>query len=130
MTDDRVDVAKVMRLQSMLGAVLDEVRAAPPEEPTSSSAADLTRRAVVEVGSAVPDAELAELGKLVGALDRNLSLGESRVIDAQLIGWLGGLAMQCQWENLRSAVASDQERLLHARDDAALEAKRLARGAL
>ena len=124
-----VDRAKLLRLQSMLGAVLDEVRAVSPEDPATATAADLTRRALVEVGSAVPDAALTELGALFGNVDADLTVGECRVIDAQLLGWLGGVAMQSQWEGLRSVIAGEQEQLQRAQADAALEARRRERGA-
>ena len=123
-----IDPAKLMRLQSMLGAVLDEMRPVSPEDPAAAAAAAQARRAVVEVGSALPDRELAELGLLIGPIDAALTIGESRVIEAQLLGWLGGLEIQHRWEGLQAMMAVDRQRALRDQEEVASEARRRARG--
>jgi hypothetical protein len=85
---------------------------------------------VVEVGSAVPEAELGELGALVGDVDQRLSLGETRVLDAQLVGWLDGLALAHQLEGAQAAVALELQRVRELQSAASLEARRQARSML
>ena len=85
--------AKVMRIGSMVKALLEEVRAAPLDEPSRERLAEIYERSVVELADALSPDLQEELRTL--ALPFNdgeiPSEGEIRVAKAQLVGWLEGL---------------------------------------
>jgi hypothetical protein len=85
--------AKVMRIGSMVKALLEEVRAAPLDEPSRERLAEIYERSVVELAGALSPDLQEELRTL--ALPFNdgeiPSEGEIRVAKAQLVGWLEGL---------------------------------------
>ena len=85
--------AKVMRIGSMVKALLEEVRAAPLDEPSRERLAEIYERSVVELAEALSPDLQEELRSL--ALPFNdgeiPSEGEIRVAKAQLVGWLEGL---------------------------------------
>jgi hypothetical protein len=85
--------AKVMRIGSMVKALLEEVRAAPLDEPSRERLAEIYERSVVELSEALSPDLQQELKSLAlpfqdGAVP---SEGEIRVAKAQLVGWLEGL---------------------------------------
>jgi hypothetical protein len=85
--------AKVMRIGSMVKALLEEVRAAPLDEPSRERLAEIYERSVVELSEALSPDLQEELKTLAlpfqdGAVP---SEGEIRVAKAQLVGWLEGL---------------------------------------
>jgi proteasome activator-like protein len=85
--------AKVMRIGSMVKALLEEVRAAPLDEPSRERLAEIYERSVVELSEALSPDLQEELKSLAlpfqdGAVP---SEGEIRVAKAQLVGWLEGL---------------------------------------
>ena len=85
--------AKVMRIGSMVKALLEEVRAAPLDEPSRERLAEIYERSVVELSGALSPDLQEELKSLTlpfqdGAVP---SEGEIRVAKAQLVGWLEGL---------------------------------------
>ena len=85
--------AKVMRIGSMVKALLEEVRTAPLDEPSRERLAEIYERSVVELAGALSPDLQEELRTL--ALPFNdgeiPSEGEIRVAKAQLVGWLEGL---------------------------------------
>ena len=85
--------AKVMRIGSMVKALLEEVRTAPLDEPSRERLAEIYERSVVELAEALSPDLREELRSL--ALPFNdgeiPSEGEIRVAKAQLVGWLEGL---------------------------------------
>ncbi len=85
--------AKVMRIGSMVKALLEEVRAAPLDEPSRERLAEIYERSVVELSEALSPDLQEELKSLAlpfqdGAVP---SESEIRVAKAQLVGWLEGL---------------------------------------
>ena len=91
--DSVTSPAKVMRIGSMVKALLEEVRAAPLDEPSRERLAEIYERSVVELAEALSPDLQQELRTL--ALPFNdgdiPSEGEIRVAKAQLVGWLEGL---------------------------------------
>ena len=91
--DSVTSPAKVMRIGSMVKALLEEVRAAPLDEPSRERLAEIYERSVVELADALSPDLQEELRTL--ALPFNdgeiPSEGEIRVAKAQLVGWLEGL---------------------------------------
>ncbi len=85
--------AKVMRIGSMVKTLLDEVRAAPLDEPSRERLAEIYERSIVELSEALSPDLQQELKML--ALPFNdgevPTEGEIRVVQAQLVGWLEGL---------------------------------------
>lgn len=85
--------AKVMRIGSMVKALLEEVRAAPLDEPSRERLAEIYERSVVELADALsPDLrQELQLLALPFSDDGVPSESEIRVAKAQLVGWLEGL---------------------------------------
>jgi hypothetical protein len=122
--------SKLLRLEAMLSAMLDEVRLLDAGGPTPVAAAEATRRACAEVGSAVSDEELEELGSLVGSLAELDSAGTLRVVDAQLVGWLRGRALQAEWSAMQAVVGAATEAIRARKREQELEARHAARRVL
>jgi hypothetical protein len=85
--------AKVMRIGSMVKALLEEVRAAPLDEPSRERLAEIYERSVVELSEALSPDLQEELKSLALPFQDGTvpSEGEIRVAKAQLVGWLEGL---------------------------------------
>jgi hypothetical protein len=85
--------AKVMRIGSMVKALLEEVRAAPLDEPSRERLAEIYERSVVELSEALSPDLQEELKTLALPFQDGTvpSEGEIRVAKAQLVGWLEGL---------------------------------------
>jgi Bacterial proteasome activator len=85
--------AKVMRIGSMVKALLEEVRAAPLDEPSRERLAEIYERSIVELSEALSPDLRQELHMLaLPFADGEIpSEGEIRVAKAQLVGWLEGL---------------------------------------
>jgi len=85
--------AKVMRIGSMVKALLEEVRAAPLDEPSRERLAEIYERSVVELSEALSTDLQEELRSLaLPFTDGEIpSEGEIRIAKAQLVGWLEGL---------------------------------------
>lgn len=85
--------AKVMRIGSMVKALLEEARASGLDEPSRERLAEIYERSVTELADALSPDLADELRSL--ALPFNdggpPSEGEIRVAKAQLVGWLEGL---------------------------------------
>jgi hypothetical protein len=85
--------AKVMRIGSMVKMLLEEVRAAPLDEPSRERLAEIYERSVAELSDALSPDLQHEL-KMLALPFRDgevPSEGEIRVAKAQLVGWLEGL---------------------------------------
>jgi hypothetical protein len=85
--------AKVMRIGSMVKSLLEEVRAAPLDEPSRERLAEIYERSITELSEALSPDLQQEL-KLLALPFREgevPSEGEIRVAKAQLVGWLEGL---------------------------------------
>jgi hypothetical protein len=85
--------AKVMRIGSMVKSLLDEVRAAPLDEPSRERLAEIYERSITELSEALSPDLQQEL-KMLALPFRDgevPSEGEIRVAKAQLVGWLEGL---------------------------------------
>ncbi len=85
--------AKVMRIGSMVKALLEEVRTAPLDEPSRERLAEIYERSVVELSEALSPDLQEELRSLALPFQEGEipSEGEIRVAKAQLVGWLEGL---------------------------------------
>lgn len=85
--------AKVMRIGSMVKMLLEEVRAAPLDEPSRERLAEIYERSVTELSDALSPDLQHEL-KMLALPFRDGEVpteGEIRVAKAQLVGWLEGL---------------------------------------
>jgi hypothetical protein len=85
--------AKVMRIGSMVRTLLEEVRAAPPDEPSRERLAEIYERSIVELSEALSPDLQNEL-KMLALPFRDGEVpteSEIRVAKAQLVGWLEGL---------------------------------------
>jgi hypothetical protein len=85
--------AKVMRIGSMVKMLLEEVRAAPLDEPSRERLAEIYERSVTELSDALSPDLQHEL-KMLALPFRDGEVpteAEIRVAKAQLVGWLEGL---------------------------------------
>jgi hypothetical protein len=85
--------AKVMRIGTMVRMLLDEVRAAPLDEPSRERLAEIYERSIAELSEALSPDLQNEL-KMLALPFREGTVpteGEIRVAKAQLVGWLEGL---------------------------------------
>ena len=85
--------AKVMRIGSMVKMLLEEVRAAPLDEPSRERLAEIYERSVAELSDALSPDLQQELKMLALPFREGVvpSDSELRVAQAQLVGWLEGL---------------------------------------
>jgi hypothetical protein len=85
--------AKVMRIGSMVKMLLEEVRAAPLDEPSRERLAEIYERSVAELSEALSPDLQHELKMLALPFRDGMVPSESeiRVAKAQLVGWLEGL---------------------------------------
>ena len=85
--------AKVMRIGSMVKALLEEVRAAPLDEPSRERLAEIYERSVIELSGALSPDLQEELRTLAMPFKDGTVPSESeiRIAKAQLVGWLEGL---------------------------------------
>ena len=85
--------AKVMRIGSMVKTLLEEVRAAPLDEPSRERLAEIYERSVAELSDALSPDLQHELKMLALPFREGVipTEGEIRVAKAQLVGWLEGL---------------------------------------
>jgi hypothetical protein len=121
---------KRTRLHASVDAVLHELRSIPPTSVAAERMARLTRQLVVELASSLSEPELKELGVLIGDLDEHLSLGESRVVTAQILGWLDGVTRSEVFALQDSALEVERSMVARAQQEAELERARRARGVL
>ena len=92
-SDTVTSPAKVMRIGSMVKMLLEEVRAAPLDEPSRERLAEIYERSVAELSDALSPDLQHELKMLALPFREGVvpTEGEIRVAKAQLVGWLEGL---------------------------------------
>lgn len=84
--------AKVMRIGSMIRQLLDEVKAAPVDEPGRERLAQILHTSLKELKDGLAPELDEELDRLVQPFSESTpSESELRIAQAQLVGWLEGL---------------------------------------
>lgn len=84
--------AKVMRIGTMIRQLLEEVKAAPLDDPSRQRLAGILATSVEELKSGLAPELDAELDRLVEPFEGGTpSDAELRIAQAQLVGWLEGL---------------------------------------
>src|SRR3954453_8755935 len=93
LTDMVEQPAKVMRIGTMIKQLLEEVRAAPPDEASRARLREIHRSSIkeLEAGLAPELREELERLSLPFTEDTIPSDAELRIAQAQLVGWLEGL---------------------------------------
>src|SRR3954471_13278697 len=91
-TDLVEEPAKVMRIGSMIRMLLEEVKAAPVDEPGRARLAGVLRTSINELKEGLAPELGDELDRLIDPFsDATPSESELRIAQAQLVGWLEGL---------------------------------------
>lgn len=103
--------AKVMRIGSMVKALLEEVRSASLDEPSRERLAEIYERSVVELSEALsPDLQEELRSLALPFQDGEIpSEAEIRVAKAQLVGWLEGLFHGIQATLFAQQIAARQQ---------------------
>ena len=111
--------AKVMRIGSMIRQLLEEVKAAPLDEPSRNRLKEIHRASIKELEAGLAPELVEELDRLTLPFtdEGTPSEGELRIAQAQLVGWLEGLfhgiqtaiyaqqmAARAQFEQMRRAL--------------------------
>jgi hypothetical protein len=119
LTDLVEQPAKVMRIGSMIRQLLEEVKAAPLDEPSRHRLKEIHRASIKELEAGLAPELVEELERLTlpFAEEGTPSEGELRIAQAQLVGWLEGLfhgiqtaiyaqqmAARAQFEQIRRAL--------------------------
>ncbi len=119
LTDLVEQPAKVMRIGSMIRQLLEEVKAAPLDEPSRNRLKDIHRASIKELEAGLAPELVEELDRLTLPFtdESTPSEGELRIAQAQLVGWLEGLfhgiqtaiyaqqmAARAQFEQMRRAL--------------------------
>lgn len=122
--DDRpLDPEKLLRLASLVRAVLEETREMDPDEHTTAELAALHSRVTTQLYQALPNELVKELEEIDPDMpfDTGGARGrEVRIAYAALIGWLGGLFQGLQ----AAAQMSHMESLQQQQARAALERRK------
>jgi hypothetical protein len=88
-----VDVRKLARMHALVARLLAELRDVTLDPASLVRLEALVQQTLVDIGSAVPADLLDELGRIFHRAARGRPTGdELRVVDAQMLGWLRGLA--------------------------------------
>jgi hypothetical protein len=91
-TDLVEEPAKVMRIGSMIRMLLEEVKAAPVDEPGRARLAGVLRTSIGELKEGLAPELGDELDRLIEPFSEDTpSESELRIAQAQLVGWLEGL---------------------------------------
>jgi hypothetical protein len=85
--------AKVMRIGTMIKQLLEEVRAAPVDEPSRNRLREIHASSIRELEQGLAPELREELERLTLPFDENAVPSESelRIAQAQLVGWLEGV---------------------------------------
>lgn len=85
--------AKVMRIGTMIKQLLEEVRAAPLDEPSRSRLKEIHQSSIRELEQGLAPELIEELERLSLPFTQETTPSESelRIAQAQLVGWLEGL---------------------------------------
>jgi hypothetical protein len=115
-----INARKLARVHGMASALIDELHRGQLDDQSRARLERLSYDALVEMGSAVPDDMLEELHRLVQPADGpSATDAELRVVWAQLLGWLNGVAVGERVDDLRSEVRHDREAVACSITDAA-----------
>jgi hypothetical protein len=120
--------AKVMRIGSMIRQLLEEVKAAPLDEPGRSRLAGILDTAIKELKDGLAPELDEELDRLIEPFETGTPTeSELRIAQAQLVGWLEGLfhgiqsaiyaqqiAARAQLEQMRRALPAGMGHAQHA----------------
>lgn len=92
------DPAKIIRLGTMLQALMAEVRAAETDEASRRMLARIHTETMEELGTVLSSELMDELSEFAGCCDDDgiPTEAEIRVAQAQLVGWLQGLLQGIQ----------------------------------
>jgi hypothetical protein len=113
--DDDVDVAKLGRMHGLVLNLLAELRQIELDAASVDRLESLTQQTLVEIGSAVPDELLAELGRFMGGASVDgPTADELRVVEAQLLGWLRGMVRASRFEDLHAIVDDTRAQVTRA----------------
>src|SRR5690242_16605916 len=82
---------KVLRIATMVRELLDETRAAPPDERGRAMLRNAYEKAVNELSDVLSDDLKRELEQLAPPMEEVPTESELRVAQALLVGWLEGL---------------------------------------
>ena len=119
LTDLVEQPAKVMRIGSMIRQLLEEVKAAPLDEPSRNRLKEIHRASIKELEAGLAPELVEELERLTLSFtdEGTPSEAELRIAQAQLVGWLEGLfhgiqtaiyaqqmAARAQFEQIRRAL--------------------------
>ncbi|CKT21973.1 Protein of uncharacterised function (DUF2587) [Mycobacterium tuberculosis] len=93
LTDLVEQPAKVMRIGTMIKQLLEEVRAAPLDEPSRNRLRDIHATSIRELEDGLAPELREELDRLTLPFNEDAvpSDAELRIAQAQLVGWLEGL---------------------------------------
>ncbi len=84
--------AKVMRIGRMVQQLLEEVKAAPVDEPGRKRLATVLHTSIIELKQGLAPELDEELDRLIQPFDETTPTeSELRIAQAQLVGWLEGL---------------------------------------
>lgn len=97
--------AKVMRIGTMVKQLLEEVRAAPLDEPSRGRLKEIHQSSIAELKQGLAPELVEELERLALPFtqDETPSEAELRIAQAQLVGWLEGL-----FQGLQTALFAQQ----------------------
>jgi hypothetical protein len=92
LTDLVEEPAKVMRIGSMIRQLLEEIKAAPLDEPGRQRLASILKVSITELKTGLAPELDEELDRLIEPFSENTPTeSELRIAQAQLVGWLEGL---------------------------------------
>lgn len=92
-TDMVEEPAKVMRIGNMTRQLLEEVKAAPLDDPSRNRLQEIHTNAITELKDGLSPELIEELDRLMAPFSSDAipSDAELRIAQAQLVGWLEGL---------------------------------------
>ncbi len=111
------DAAKLIRLGTMVQALMDEVRSADTDEPSRLMLARIHNETVEELSKVLSPDLMDELSEFTACCDEQgvPTEAEIRIAQAQLVGWLQGLLQGLQASmTAQQAAAESQLRELQA----------------
>ena len=83
--------ARLLRMSTMVGALLDEAREVPLDEHAREQLQHIQAQAVREIGDSVSPELREELERLLPEPSARASQSEIRITQSQLVGWLTGV---------------------------------------
>ena len=94
---EELDRSKLARLAWMFVALLDETRLATLDDHACERLASTVRRALAELGSALPDELIEDLASALDVrTDSCASQAELLMLEGQVVGWLRGTLTQSE----------------------------------